>query len=155
MSERPPRRPVEVKAEAAESISAKEQEQLDEAAYWAEVMRTPVTEPLSPEALAQKFEELETLLTDFEQRHDLEALHAVVASTIEEAKASTIREAAKAGLPSLADLIFTLREKHHVLGARPELYARYCAIQRAIGTLNNGEIRHDMPEEGNIDRKDT
>jgi len=107
------------------------------------------TSPEIPEECAEKIASLERLFSDFEQNHDLPALLAIDRMTVEEAKAHVERQAARADLPPIVSLINYV-ESQKIAGVVSEeiwkmQYAKYCAIQRAIGTLNGDFLIHDRP----------
>ncbi len=129
-----------------EYTTTPEQEELA-AAYAAAHSVEAVAE--MPAECAEKIAELETLFTNFEQAHDLDALLAIDRMTVEEAKAHTGRQAARADLPPIVTLVNYVESKMFAGVVSEEvwntLYARYCAIQRAIGTLNGDFLVHDRP----------
>lgn len=129
-----------------EYTTTPEQEELA-AAYAAAHTVEQVVE--MPAECAEKIVELETLFTNFEQAHDLDALLAIDRMTVEEAKAHTGRQAARADLPPIVTLVNYVESKMFAGVVSEEvwsiLYARYCAIQRAIGTLNGDFLIHDRP----------
>jgi hypothetical protein len=129
-----------------EYTTTPEQEEL--AAAYAAEHSTEAT-PEMPQECAEKIAELETLFNNFEQAHDLDALLAIDRMTVEEAKAHVGRQAARADLPPIVALTNYV-EAQMFAGVVSEdvwsaMYARYCSIQRAIGTLNGDFLIHDRP----------
>lgn len=130
-----------------EFATTAEQEEMMQA-YLDQMVGVPAA-PEMPQECAEKIAELETLFTNFEQTHDLDALLAIDRMTVEEAKAHAGRQAARANLPPIIALTNYV-ESQMFAGVVSEevweaLYARYCAIQRAIGTLNGDFLIHDRP----------
>jgi len=157
MSEKPPtpkNKSEEVPKEGASYVVNGESyvttpEQEEHAKFYAE--QHPEIEPVQEmsEECAEKISELETLYTNFEQTHDLALLLAIEKLTVAEAKAHPERQAARADLPQIVSLVNYV-EKQKNLGIVSEevwqkLYAQYCTIQRAIGTLNGDFVVHDRP----------
>lgn len=105
--------------------------------------------PEMPEECAEKVASLERLFSDFEQNHDMDALLAIDRMTVEEAKAHVARQAARDDVPAIVALL-NYAESQKRVGVVSEavwegLYAKYCAIQRAIGTLNGEFLDHSKP----------
>ena len=124
-------------------------EQEEYAKFYAEQHPTPETVVEMPQECAEKVSELETLFANFEQTHDLAALHAIEKLTVEQAKAHTERQAARADLPAIVTLVNYVEAQKNLGAVSDEtwekLYAQYCAIQRAVGTLNGDFLVHDRP----------
>lgn len=125
------------------------QEQEEKALAYALEHPVAVPSPEMPAECAEKITSLERLFSDFEQTHDLNALLTIDCMTVDEARAHVGRQAARADLPPIISLVNYV-ESQMFLGviseeAWKELYARYCAIQRAIGTLNGDFLVHDRP----------
>lgn len=98
---------------------------------------------------AEKIASLERLFSDFEQTHDMDALLAIDRMTVAEAKAHVVRQAARDDVPAIVALL-NYAESQKRVGVVSEavwegLYAKYCAIQRAIGTLNGEFLDHSKP----------
>ncbi len=158
MSEKPPvpksKSQEEAPAEGASYVVKGETyvttpEQEEYAKFYAE--QHPEIEPVQEmsEECAEKISELETLFANFEQTHDLAALHAIEKLTVEEVKAHVERQAARADLPAIVSLVNYV-EKMKNLGivteeAWEKLYEQYCVVQRAVGTLNGDFLVHDRP----------
>ncbi len=126
-----------------------EQEALAKA-YMGQFSDAPAV-PEMPQECAEKIAELEVLFTSFEQTHDLGALLAIDRMTVEEAKAHTARQAARADLSPIVALTNYV-ESQKKLGIVSEeawqgVLARSNAIQRAIGTLQGDFLIHDRPQE--------
>jgi len=124
-------------------------EQEEKALAYALEHPATATSPEILEECAEKLASLERLFSDFEQTHDLGALLAIDRMTVEEAKAHVERQAARADLPPIVSLINYV-ESQKIAGVVSEevwkmQYAKYCAIQRAIGTLNGDFLIHDRP----------
>jgi hypothetical protein len=146
MSEGPPK-PIALESE--EVLSEQEQYELEQAALFMDDYPPKEFLQFGAEGCAEKIAEFEGLCADFEHTHDLDALRAVEASTIEEARANEVRQAARADLPPIVALR-ELLEKQELVPTEvfQELHARYAIIQAAIGSLdlNIGKMDHSIRE---------
>jgi len=101
---------------------------------------------ISPEDLREAGPEIaqfENLITQFESRHDLEALHAITDLTPAEAPNQPIREAAKIDLNPIVALFNTLEAETNISKVkRDELKEKYKILSRAVGMINNNKVDH-------------
>lgn len=163
MSEKPPKRP-----EAKEAISEKEQAESDEAAYWAETIPpadssiTGITSVAIREAqfkefeaqhesLAEKMRAFEATMDSFEETYPLEQLHAITELLAADANNHPFRYPARVALGVLTPDIRSLGKQINESTSEEDkekirnLFKRYEAIQRAVGTIQNGKVLHEYP----------
>jgi hypothetical protein len=132
--------------ETSKKLSPQEQDHIEQAKLFMEDYPAPEVEAFDPEKFAEKISEMDSALTSFEQTHDLEELHTIQLSTVAEALAHTVREAAKANLPAILTIRKFLQEQVDTNSAPSEefeeLKIRHKKILAAIGALNNGRLDH-------------
>jgi len=103
----------------------------------------PEIEQLSPLECEEKIAEYETLIADFEAEHDLEALHAIVELTPDDAPHNELREPARLGLFPIVKLMNFLESQSNVSRERfEELKQNYKKLSRAVGMINRGIVDH-------------
>jgi hypothetical protein len=102
--------------------------------------------PVSPEDLRNPEEEtaeLEALIANFEQAHDIEGLRAITNLTPEEAPRHPTREPARKDLVPIVGLLNALKEETNIPEEKyEELKARYRNLSRAVGLINGGVVDH-------------
>ena len=87
--------------------------------------------------------ELEKLFTAFEAEHSLDALHAIVDLTPEEAPNHPVREPAKNALAPITQLFNTIKDKTNITpDALAILTAKRKRLSQAVGIINKGKVDH-------------
>jgi len=90
----------------------------------------------SPEVCAEKIAAVESLMTDFENTHDLEALHAITGFTSKEARANSPRRLAAQALIPIFEQLKYLSSQEAVSNEKYiNLQARYRLLNRAVGVV--------------------
>ena len=103
------------------------------------------SEEKKPEQRDSRLEivELENLFAEFEAKHDLAELKAIVQLSIAEALVHPVREPAKKDLGPIVSKLNALKQETDIaIEKYDELQARYRTLSDAVGILNNGQVRH-------------
>lgn len=88
--------------------------------------------------------ELETLLTVFEQKHNLQALHEIHELQANDAPNHPIREPARLDLYPIVKLLNILKEETDISSELwQELRLRHKKLDRAVGAINKGIVDHN------------
>ncbi len=123
-----------------EQFSQEQQEVIDE---W---MGKYATEEIPPEKRREcgpEIEELEGMFENFEQAHDLAALHAITNLTPEEAPHHPVREPAKQALNPIYKKLCVIKDETNISGEKyTELKAKWKRLSQAVGMINNSIVDH-------------
>ena len=85
--------------------------------------------------------ELESLFADFEARFNLGELHAITTLSKEEGYKHPLRDAAKAALGPITEMIHVLEEETNTPGEKIREYNdRYKILSKAIGLVASGGV---------------
>ncbi|MEI7620508.1 MAG: hypothetical protein WCJ57_02970 [Candidatus Falkowbacteria bacterium] len=88
--------------------------------------------------------ELQNLFADFETKHSVEALYAIIDLTADEAPNHPVREPAKKDLSPIVAKLNTLEKETNISQDKYlELQAQYRHLSMAVGIVNNNKVRHD------------
>lgn len=131
MSERPP---IPVSKEV--TPSQQEAEELVRFAAWNEEHPVPEIPQDSLDVCLERMATWDTLLTQFEQAHDLEVLHAITAFTSREERTTSVRQHALDALTPIVQLWKYLKTQEAVPTEQFDaLFARYVLLKKAVGVI--------------------
>ncbi len=87
--------------------------------------------------------EFQVMLEDFEARHSLDELNAIIDLRPEDIEKYPLRQSAKKALIPIVTLMNALEEQTNISHERfDELKARYQRLHKAVGMINNNKVRH-------------
>jgi hypothetical protein len=88
-------------------------------------------------------EKLEDMFENFEQTHDLIALHAVTNLTPEEAPQHPVREPAKQALNPIYKKLQVIKDETNITPEKyAELKVKWKRLSQAVGMINNNIVDH-------------
>lgn len=127
------------------ALSPEEQHRLEQEKLFLADYPLPERNELSTEQCAEEIRKFEALCADFEQTHNLSALNEVQLYTGAEARACTIREAAKEDMSAIVSLMHHLERQTLIPKDILEgFYTRYELFDAAIGTLTQDGLDHSI-----------
>lgn len=104
-----------------------------------EVAKINIDEERSPE-----IGKIEEMFRSFESTYPLQALHAIINLTPDEAPLHRLREPAKEALCPILDSLIALKNKTNISpGKYNELFAKYKRLARAVGIIKNNKVDHN------------
>ena len=119
------------------------QEQEEQAAFWLEKYQEEEIAPEDRRECGPEVMELEELFTSFETTHNLGELHLITDLTPEEASKNLLREAAKADLIPIVELLNRLKEETNISGEdHNALKAKYRRFSQAVGIIHDNKVDH-------------
>ncbi len=87
--------------------------------------------------------EFQVMLEDFEARHSLDELNAIIDLRPEDMANEPLRESAKKALIPIVTLMNALEEETNISPERfDELKARYKRLSKAVGIIHKNQVRH-------------
>lgn len=91
----------------------------------------------------QEISELETMFTDFETKHPIDELYAIINLTAEDAPNNSTREAAKIDLEPIVAKLNILKKETNIASERyDKLEEQYAYLSKAVGIINGDKVRH-------------
>ena len=130
----------------SEKLNQKEEASAEELERYNAWMADHPEEIIAPEnrvECAPAITEIETLFEDFEKKHDLSALHAIIKLTPKEAPDNQTREPARIALEAIVFKLNFLKEQTNITKEKlEELKGGYKKLSQAVGIINNNIVDH-------------